>query len=138
MCLASGVAAADIGTFTQANTQIEGLFGGNPNLEQEESDTLTLGAVIQPTDSLDITIDYFDISVEDAISVLGGSVGNVLDICYNQVQDLNSNFCQAITRRGDGNVDVVNVLNENIGYIETKGIDLGNQLGHGHGCWHSG
>lgn len=124
LCLASGVPAAAIGTFTQANVQIEGLFGGNPNLEQEESDTFTIGAVIQPLDSLDITIDYFDISVEDAISVLGGSVSNVLDICYNQVQDLNSNFCQAVTRRGDGNVDVVNVLNENIGYIETKGIDL--------------
>lgn len=124
LCLADGVPAAAIGTFTQANVQIEGLFGGNPNLEQEESDTITLGAVIQPLDSLDITIDYFDISVEDAISVLGGSVSNVLDICYNQVQDLGSDFCQAIARRGDGNVDVVNVLNENIGYIETKGIDL--------------
>jgi len=124
LCLASGVPAAAIGTFTQANVQIEGLFGGNPNLEQEESDTFTIGAVIQPLDSLDITIDYFDISVEDAISVLGGSVSNNLDICYNQVQDLNSNFCQAVTRRGDGNVDVVNVLNENIGFIETKGIDL--------------
>ena len=124
LCLASGVSAAAIGTFTQANEQIEGLFGGNPNLQQEESDTFTLGAVIQPLDSLDITIDYFDISVEDAISVLGGSVGNNLDICYNQVQDINSAFCQAITRRGDGNVDVVSVLNENIGFIETKGIDL--------------
>lgn len=124
LCLASGVPAAAIGTFTQANVQIEGLFGGNPNLEQEESDTITFGAVIQPLDSLDITIDYFDISVEDAISVLGGSVSNNLDICYNQVQDLNSTFCQAVTRRGDGNVDVVNVLNENIGFIETKGVDL--------------
>jgi outer membrane receptor protein involved in Fe transport len=124
LCLASGVPAAAIGTFTQANVQIEGLFGGNPNLEQEESDTITFGAVIQPIDSLDITLDYFDISVEDAISVLGGSVSNNLDICYNQVQNLSSQFCQAVTRRGDGNVDVVNVLNENIGYIETKGIDL--------------
>jgi len=124
MCFADGVPAAAIGTFTQANVQIEGLFGGNPNLEQEESDTITLGVVIQPLDNLDITIDYFDISVEDAISVLGGSVGNNLDICYNQVQDANSAFCQAVTRRGDGNVDVVNVLNENIGFIETKGIDL--------------
>ena len=124
LCLADGVPAANIGVFTQANVQIEGLFGGNPNLEQEESDTYTFGAVIQPIDGLDITIDYFDISVEDAISVLGGSVSNVLDICYNQVQDLSSAFCGAITRRGDGNVDVVNVLNENIGFIETQGIDV--------------
>jgi outer membrane receptor protein involved in Fe transport len=125
LCLAAGVPAASIGVFTQANTQIEGLFGGNPNLEQEESDTYTFGAVIQPTDNLDITIDYFDISVEGAVDVLGGSVSNVLDICYNQIGDnLNNQFCEAISRRADGNVSRVNVLNENIGFIETKGIDL--------------
>jgi outer membrane receptor protein involved in Fe transport len=124
LCLATGVPAASIGTFTQANTQIEGLFGGNPNLLQEESDTFTLGMVIQPTDSLDITIDYFDISVEDAISVLGSTVSGVLDICYNQVQDAGSQFCQAVTRRPDGNVLRANVLNENIGFIETQGFDV--------------
>ncbi len=123
-CLATGVAAADIGNFDQSNSQIEGLFGGNPNLIEEESDTVTLGVVIQPIDSLDITIDYFDITVDNAIFVLGGGVNNVLDICYNQVQDTSSPFCQAISRRPDGNVKEVRVLNENIGDIETNGIDL--------------
>jgi len=123
-CLQHGVAAADIGVFTQSNTQIEGLFGGNPDLEEEESDTFTLGVVIQPIDSLDITIDYFDISVDNAIDVLGGSVNTVLDICYNQTQDLNNRYCQAITRRSSGDVNVVSVLNENIAAIETSGIDV--------------
>lgn len=124
LCLATGVAAGNIGTFTQANTQIEGIFGGNPNLQEEESETFTLGMVIQPLDGLDITIDYFDISVEEAIFVLGGGVNNVLDICYVQVQDANSPFCQAVSRRADGNVNTVEVLNENIGGIETNGIDV--------------
>jgi iron complex outermembrane receptor protein len=124
LCLATGVPAAAIGTFSQANSQIEGLFGGNPNLEQEESDTYTFGAVIQPLDSLDITIDYFDISVEDAINVLGNTVSGLLDICYNQTQDINDQFCSAVIRRPDGNVQQAQVLNANIGYIETKGIDL--------------
>lgn len=124
LCLASGVAAANIGVFTQANVQIEGLFGGNPNLVEEESDTVTFGVVIQPLDSLDITIDYFDIEIDGFISILGGSVSGVLDICYNQVQDINSAFCQAIDRRPDSNVNEVRVLNENIGFRETNGIDL--------------
>jgi outer membrane receptor protein involved in Fe transport len=119
-----GVAAADIGVFTQSNGQIQGQFGGNVNLDQEESDTFTLGAVFQPVENLDITVDYFDIEITDAISVLGGSVPNVLDICYNQVKDITSPFCQAIQRRPDGNVGNVNVLNENIGAIETSGIDF--------------
>jgi iron complex outermembrane receptor protein len=124
LCAAMGVAAADIGVFTQSNGQIQGQFGGNVNLAQEESDTFTLGAVFQPVENLDITVDYFDIEITDAISVLGGSVPNVLDICYNQVQDITSPFCQAIQRRPDGNVGNVNVLNENIGAIETSGIDF--------------
>ena len=124
LCAASGVPAGQVGVFTQANGQIEGNFGGNVNLAEESSDTFTLGAVFQPTDSLDVTVDYFQIEIEDAISVLGGSVNNVLDICFNQLKDPSSDFCQAITRRPDGNVNVVNVLNENISLIETSGIDL--------------
>ncbi|MDT0582901.1 MULTISPECIES: TonB-dependent receptor domain-containing protein [Alteromonadaceae] len=124
LCLATGVPAGQVGVFTQANSQIEGLFGGNPDLGEETSDTFTIGLVVEPLEGLDFTLDYFDIEIEDAISVLGGGVANVLDICYNVVKDVNSAFCQAITRRPDGNVDVVNVLNENIAKISTSGIDF--------------
>ena len=73
LCQATGVAAADVGVFVQANSQIQGNFGGNPNLKEETSNTFTVGAVIQPMDGLDITVDYYNIEIEDAISVLGGS-----------------------------------------------------------------
>jgi len=72
LCQATGVAAADVGVFVQANSQIQGNFGGNPNLKEETSNTFTVGAVIQPMDGLDITVDYYNIEIEDAISVLGG------------------------------------------------------------------
>ncbi|GHD35243.1 TonB-dependent receptor plug domain-containing protein [Halioglobus pacificus] len=124
LCVATGVAASQVGNFTQANSQIEGRFGGNPDLTEETSNTYTAGVVWQPTDSLDITIDYYDIEIEDAISVLGGSVTNVLDLCYNVIQNAGSAFCQAVNRRADGNVDFVNVLNANIGTIETSGVDF--------------
>ncbi len=124
LCLGQGVAAADIGVFTQANSQIEGLFGGNPDLEEETGETYTAGIVWQPLDGLDFTVDYFDITVDNAIFVLGGGVNNVIDISFNQVQNASSAFCQAITRRPDGNIDFVEVINENIGGFETSGIDL--------------
>ena len=124
LCIAHGVAADQVGVFTQANTQIEGLFGGNPDLEEETSDTFTLGFVLTPIDGLDIAIDYFDIEVENVIDVLGGGLDNTLDICYNQIQDASDAFCQAITRRANGDVDVVNILNANIGRRELSGIDL--------------
>ena len=124
LCEATGVAAADVGVFSQANSQIQGNFGGNPNLEEETSKTFTIGAVIRPMDGLDISVDYYDIEIEDAISVLGGGVNNVLDLCYNVIKDAASPFCAAIERRADGNVQLVSVLNENIGFIETSGVDL--------------
>ncbi|SEA34880.1 TonB-dependent receptor plug domain-containing protein [Microbulbifer marinus] len=121
LCAATGVTA---GSFTQANSQIEGMFGGNPDLQEETSNTFTFGVVVEPMDGLDIAVDYYNIEIEDAIDVLGGGVNNVLDLCYNVVKDINSPFCKAISRRSDGNVRIVNVLNENIGLIETNGIDL--------------
>ncbi|HSG88852.1 MAG TPA: TonB-dependent receptor [Pseudomonadales bacterium] len=126
LCEATGVLPGTVGVFTQANTQIEGRFGGNPNLKEETADTVTVGLVYQPEmiEGMDITLDYYSIKIEDAIDVLGGGVNNVLDICYNQVGDINSPFCQAFTRRPDGNVNVVNVLNQNIAELETEGVDL--------------
>ncbi len=122
LCVAMGVDADQVGVFEQANSQIEGSFGGNEDLTEEESDTLTVGVVIQPMEGLDMTIDYFSIEIDDAISSYG--VNNTLDACYNIVKDINDETCQNITRRPDGNVDVVQSLNANIGKIETSGVDF--------------
>lgn len=119
-----GLGPLTVNGFTQSNTQIEGRFGGNANLSEETSNTFTVGAVLNPIDGLDISIDYYEIEIEDAISVLGGGVNNVLDLCYNKIQDASSAFCQAIQRRDNGQIEVVNVLNANIGKLETSGVDL--------------
>jgi outer membrane receptor protein involved in Fe transport len=131
LCEATGVPTAFVGDPSiQPNTEIPGLFGGNPNLTEEESDTFTLSAIFTPEalPDLRISIDYFDIDVEDAIGVFGGSVSNVLDLCYNQIQDLNSAACQAVGRNSStGIIDTLNpveVTNVNVGALETSGIDL--------------
>ncbi len=126
LCVATGVAAADFGVFEQANSQIEGRFGGNPNLNEEVSDTYTVGVIIEPSaiPGLDVTIDYYDITINDAIGTLGGGVNSILNICYNIVADANDQHCQAITRRADGNVDFVTASNANIAKLETSGIDI--------------
>ncbi|GAB2196763.1 TonB-dependent receptor plug domain-containing protein [Sessilibacter sp. MAH4] len=123
-CIAAGVDAADVGVFDQGNTQIEGVFGGNPDLKEESSTTFTAGIIWQPLNGLDITLDYYDIEIEDAISVAGGGVQNVLNLCYNDIQDISNPLCQAVSRGPDGRILEVTVLNENIGEIETSGIDL--------------
>jgi iron complex outermembrane receptor protein len=135
LCVATGVPGALVGDPSiQPNNEIPGLFGGNPDLFEEESDTFTVSAIITPEalPNLRISIDYFDISVTDAIGVFGGSVNNILDVCYTQVQDINSTACQAVGRNSStGVIDTQNPVvaaNVNVGALETSGIDL--QVGY--------
>ncbi|GAB2192053.1 TonB-dependent receptor [Sessilibacter sp. MAH1] len=123
-CEATGVPVGQVSIIETGNTQEEGLFGGNPDLQEEQAESFTFGAVIKPTDGLDITIDYYNIEIEDSVGVFAGGVANILNLCYNILQDATSAECQAITRRTDGNIDFVTAPNDNIGVIETSGIDL--------------
>ena len=131
LCEATGVPAGLVGDPNiQPNNEIPGVFGGNPDLFEEESDTFTLSAIITPEalPNLRVSIDYFDIDVEGAIGPFGGSIDNILDVCYLQVQDINSTACQAVGRNSvTGTIDVQNPVlatNVNVGGLSTSGIDL--------------
>ncbi len=123
LCIAQGVPADQVGVFKQANTQVEALVGGNPDLEEERSDTITVGAVLSPSaiPGLNIQIDYFNIEVKNAIGAI--SAQTILDLCFDS-GDINNEFCQLITRRPDGNIDLVVSTNRNIGFLKTAGIDF--------------
>jgi outer membrane receptor protein involved in Fe transport len=131
VCIATGVPADRVGTAgLQLNSQIEGLFGGNPNLEEETAETWTAGVVIRPSfiPRLNITLDGYDIEIEGVVDELGGGLANTLDLCYNVIQDANSIYCQAVNRNPAGIISgdqfVVSVLNANIGRLTTRGVDL--------------
>jgi iron complex outermembrane recepter protein len=127
LCVATGVPAAAVFTrAVQPTNQVETLTGGNPLLKQEVGKTLTLGAVFTPeyVPGLSLTVDFYRIKLEGAISVLGGSAANVLNLCYNVVQNATSSFCGAIARQPSGNIQQVRVLNANIGEQIRRGIDF--------------
>jgi outer membrane receptor protein involved in Fe transport len=131
VCEATGVPASRVGDESiQLNSQIPGIFGGNPDLQEETSDTYTVGAIIQPrfVPGLNMTVDYYNIKIEDVISTLGGGLGNTLNLCYNVIQDPNSVYCQAVNRNPLGQISgdnfSVEILNANIGKLETSGVDF--------------
>lgn len=132
LCLATGVPAAAIGqSTTQLNQQIQSVVGGNPNLQEEVSDSYTGGVVIRPSflPGLSITADYFNIKIENTISTLGGGLSNTLNLCYNDIQDVNSVYCQVLlgTRNALGQFDGTNppqILNANVGRLATEGVDF--------------
>ena len=91
-CTANGVPEAQVGQAFQLSAQIESLFGGNPNLSEETADTLTIGLVAQPSflEGLTLQIDYYDISIEDAIEFI--PLQAILDGCYQQGDPFSCSF----------------------------------------------
>jgi outer membrane receptor protein involved in Fe transport len=131
LCIATGVPAANVGqAFLQPNAQIQGSFGGNPNLEEEVADTWTVGAVIQPRflPRLAITVDYYNIEIDNAIAAAAGGVNNILNLCYNTIQDANSQICGLIARDPQGIISgppfIVTANNANLAAFSTEGIDF--------------
>lgn len=135
LCIDSGVPAANVFTrAVQPNAQIQADFGGNPNVNEETSDTYTAGVVIQPSfiPRLSITADYFNIKVEDTIGVLAGGANTALALCYNTIQDLNNPICRVFagTRAATGAIGQTQgganpqFTAANVGLLETSGMDI--------------
>jgi outer membrane receptor protein involved in Fe transport len=135
-CISSGVPAAAVFTrAVQPNAQIQADFGGNPNVGEETSDTYTIGVVLQPSfvPRLNITVDYFNITVEDTINTRLGGLNTALSLCFNTVQDLQTPTCEAfVGKRNTGtgalglNSGGLNpsLVQDNVGKLETAGIDF--------------
>ncbi len=92
-CLAAGVPI----DFKQDGSTIKTGVGGNPNLQPETADTLTLGLVWEPkfVDDLTFAVDYFDIKIDGAINSVAGS--NTLRLCYTDPEKYKA-YCDSFTR----------------------------------------
>ena len=127
-CANTGVTAAQFGQVPDIiSGQTQGLFGGNPNLTPESSDTFTLGAVFTPSfiDGLTASVDYFDIEVDDVIVAgLGSQV--IFDNCLETGAEV---FCDLITRDAAGSLNPsgpgigFSLTNTNAAALATSGID---------------
>jgi iron complex outermembrane recepter protein len=135
LCTATGLVG--VGTFVQTpGTQVSLTTAGNPNLDPEVADTYTIGAVFTaPWDGVDLraSIDYYNISIEDAI--LAPGVNQVIASCYNYygtnpTYSITDPSCTAIYRAGS---DILAIYGTgpngtypgvNAPGIQTSGIDI--------------
>ncbi len=106
----------------QLDTQVLAQVGGNPFLQPETGDSLTLGAVFRPDfiegHNISLTVDYFKMNVDNGINGIG--VNNTLEACY---VDLNDGACQLITRRADYSVAQIIDTQLNVASDTAEGID---------------
>lgn len=126
-CQRTGLSAAQYGSLPTPEFDVfQTVFGGNPELDPEESDTVSFGFVVNPEflPELALSVDYFDIDVEGAIAVPSSAF--VFDQC---IRTSEARFCDAVNRDpdtgslwlADGYVDT---RNTNIGALKTSGVDF--------------
>jgi outer membrane receptor protein involved in Fe transport len=126
-CLATGfpTALANTGA-TGANFVYRATFFGNPNLEPERADSLTLGVVFQDigVPNLSFTADYYDINIKSAIGSV--SLANLLNYCFLAGTSGSSPLCAVFTRNATtGAVTRIVRSQQNTGKLVIRGVDLG-------------
>jgi outer membrane receptor protein involved in Fe transport len=130
LCLAQGLPTTLIDNFNYANQQVEGLQGGNPELQEETADTITFGVVWRPqlgASDLSVSLDWYDIDIKDAIDDV--SAETFVDRCYNTAYnpnlELDNFYCNFFTRNSfNGEIANAAEVQNNLGAIRTRGIDL--------------
>lgn len=122
-CQADGVPAG----YTQLGNTVLTRTGGNIELQPEDAKTFTIGTAWTPTfaPGLTLTVDWFDIRIENAIQSVAGSTK--LSLCYNS-DGLSHPFCSDsnFTRNPvTGELDFLSSQPVNAASERISGLDLG-------------
>ena len=134
-CLAQGLVVGQQPTANPA-AQYNGLLGGNPLLNPEKATTKTLGVVLEPSflPRFALTIDYWNIEVEDAIQGFGADT--ILQDCIdNTTATTVAPSCALIQRNPAGSLwlssdGFVIDTPTNVGGIKTRGFDFNASYSH--------
>jgi iron complex outermembrane receptor protein len=113
------------------STQYQNFSGGNQALDPELSDNLNVGVVWNPLDDLSISVDYFDIELEDQISTL--PLQAILDAEFDQNMG-GTQGNSLVVRDQRGEVFVILANNQNIAGTQTKGYDVDVRYGFSFGA----
>ncbi|MBV7314224.1 TonB-dependent receptor domain-containing protein [Shewanella sp. NIFS-20-20] len=99
---------------------------GNDKLKEETSDSFTLGASLAPSfiDGLRIAVDYYDISIKEAMTSLNNE--DIIGFCYNSSLPYgpDNEFCQDVKRNSEGQIIEVTQRVINADEIRTSGYDF--------------
>lgn len=106
-----------------------GVVGGNPDLQEETAETLTVGFVFTPgfLPGFNMSVDYWRINLKDAINAVSGQ--NIADGCFTG-SSLNAQFCDLLTRNSDpnslffGGFNFMKSTDINFAKREASGIDF--------------
>jgi len=131
LCLAQGLPPALLPTFTYPLARVEGVLGGNPGLDPEESESYTIGVVYSPAarpraGRLQLAVDAYRIQLDDAIGRwdADSAVRRCYERTYNPGYDLANPYCTYFTRSPANGEIFASVIDRNLGGIDTRGVDF--------------
>ncbi|MCE3283794.1 MAG: TonB-dependent receptor [Steroidobacteraceae bacterium] len=133
LCVAQGVPPDALADFSDPDNLFSGVNGGNPELQPEQADTLTLGFVLQSwslrpaLSGMRVSLDWYRIKVEEAILPIDAYF--YLPACYdptfNPDFSTQQEFCSYFSRDpGTGEIASFFDINRNIAALEASGVDL--------------
>ncbi|MCD8551993.1 MAG: TonB-dependent receptor, partial [Shewanella xiamenensis] len=102
--------------YCATNNQHKTWYGGNPDLEAEEGNSLTLGGVWNVTDDWNVELSYFSITYDNKIESV-----DVDDILRDEIKNGSSPY---VHRGADGKIEYIEAGVRNIATVETSGIDF--------------
>jgi iron complex outermembrane recepter protein len=100
---------------------------GNPNVREEQADTLTLGVVMDFLNDWTLTVDYYTIEIADMIALVGPDTvyETCLSIDKNATADPTIAACRQIIRNpADGAATNIDLGFTNQGRAKVSGVDL--------------
>jgi iron complex outermembrane receptor protein len=133
LCLAQGIPAAVIDSYTFPTTATLGTVSGNLGLTPEKATTYNLGFILNPRFAspwlrdFSLSVDYYNIKIKNVISGVPGLT--TLSKCYNldgsnpSYSNANS-FCQLLTRDAQGQLSNIALPFLNLGALETDGVEI--------------
>jgi iron complex outermembrane receptor protein len=108
----------------EQDAQIKVNYTSDENLQPEESESFTFGAVWEVMDGLSSTLDYWKFDITNAIS--RADVQKELNACFDGMQA----SCDAIDITADGDLSEMSSQLTNIGSQKTSGVDWNVSYNH--------
>jgi len=133
LCLAQGFPDKFLASYDDPDDQARGFVGGNPDLDPETADTLTVGVVLTSQfasrwlDRLQVSLDWYNIEIDDAIAFVPADlfIARCYDVTFNPGFDVANEWCRTFSRdpaSGDI-VDAYAILRNSAG-LRTSGLDI--------------
>jgi outer membrane receptor protein involved in Fe transport len=125
-CAANGAPNPTGDNGTQEITRV----GGNAALKAETAQIATLGLVFEPraVRGLTFTVDWYQTSVDKLVGTIGTAaiIQGCIPAGFNSPADPYQPYCSLIRRAtSDGHILYVVDVNQNVGRLETSGVDFG-------------